>query len=130
MALVFYDVILFILLSPETGLRFGGLAGWLGLTGGRLGEVVVVVVVGAFVVVVVMGLRAGGGARWGTLGDECTRDPGLAEYPLGTLEYDAMKPSEVTLWSDTNWTRRTLLLVTMGLEMEGGEKQEENIDRD
>lgn len=80
-------------------------------------------VVGGFVVVVVMGLWAGGGARRGSVGFECTRDPGWAEYPLGTLEYEAMKPSEVTLWSDTNWIRRTLLLVTMGLEMEGEEKE-------
>lgn len=80
----------------------------------------VVVVLGAWVT----GLRAWSGASRGTVGNECTR-----ERPLGTLEYEAMKPSDVTLWSDTNWTRRTLLLVTMGLETDREESEKENRNR-
>lgn len=125
LALLFYDAIPFTLLSlgwPDSGLRFGGLAGWLGLTGGRLCAAVVVVVV-----VVVTGLGDGDGASCRTVGNECTRDPGWIVCPLGTLKYVARKPSEVTLWSDTNWTRRTLLLVTKGLEMMGKQKEKENM---
>lgn len=131
LAVVFYDAIPFTPLSsgrPGSGLRLGVLAGRLGLAGGCLRAVVVVVIViGAFVVVVVTGLRDGAGASRGTVGNESTWDPGWTECPLGTLEYVAMKPSEVTLWSDTNWTRRTLMLVTMGLEMVGKEKEKENM---
>lgn len=78
-------------------------------------------VVGTLVVVVVTGLWTREGR--GIVGTECRRGPGWAECPLGTLEYKAMKPSEVTLWSDTNWIRRTLPLLTIGLEME----EEDNV---
>lgn len=92
-----------------------GLTGWRRRAGTVVVVVVVVVVDGASVVFMMTGLRAG--VSFGTW--ECV----WGEYPLGTLEYEAMKPSEVTLWSDTNWTRRMLLLVKMGLGMEVQEKK-------
>lgn len=115
--------------SSVSGLRIVGFTGLPGLGFGCSGTSVVVVVVGASVAMttgfigltgvirVLVGLDATGGP------DPMSPPSVEVRWPRGILEYEAMNPSEVTLRSDTNWTRSTLPLDTMFLETRHNNKK-------